>query len=62
MRVGAIRIVGRSHQFHVDVLDSERRGQTEHHGALEHLARGFMVVTPEDDEIVLEPGAGRTVS
>jgi hypothetical protein len=43
----------------MDGLEPERRRQTEHDCALEELARRFMVVTPEDNKIVLEPVGGR---
>jgi hypothetical protein len=42
----------------MDVFELERRGKAEYEGALEELARCFVFVTPEDDEIVLEPVVG----
>jgi hypothetical protein len=42
----------------VDVFESKRRRQTKDDCALEKLARGFVFVAPENDEVVFEPVDG----
>jgi len=41
-------------QLQVYVLDFERSRKAEHNRALEKLARGLMIGTPEDNEVVVE--------